>query len=194
MQIETIRPLRFINIGDDPPKDKKSIWIGRRQWEACLRYNFISAGQGRRYSQPLTKLIVGDIVAAYKTGKGYVGIGRVLSSAMPIKDFKFNNYTLDNLDIDINIKNGSEKRNYKYVNELPFLRKSIFENACNDKTEFAVQLKWLNVVRNPQDAFWEKNKNLFASRSTQCTLENQPDTIKFLEKAFDVKFVKKICF
>ena len=187
MHIKTIRPLRFVNIGEDPPYANPPIWIGRRNWEACLLYNFISAGQGIRYSQPLTKLIVGDIVAAYKTGHGYVGIGRVLSEAIPIKDFKFKDYTLKDLDIDIEIINGPEIITYEEIKELRPLRKSIFQNAYNNKTEYAVQIEWIKTV-DKSKKFWQRG--LFASRLTQCTLENQLGTINFLQSVFDVVFLK----
>ena len=107
---------------------------------------------------------------------------------MTIKDFKFKDYTLKDLDIDIEIINGPEIVTYEEVKGLPLLRKSIFQNAYNNNTEYAVQIEWIRTVPK-SNGFWQVNRGLFASRSTQCTLENQLGTINFLQSVFDVVFL-----
>lgn len=51
----------------------------RRRWEDARRYSFVSAGGGRRWSQPLRRLDEGDDVFVHLPGAGYVGHGVVLS-------------------------------------------------------------------------------------------------------------------
>jgi len=160
---------RFVNVGEDPPHPLPGTnWIGRRQWQACLEYGFLSAGQGQFYSNPLKKLLVGDMVAAYITGYGYVGLGKVLATAIPIRNFLFNG--------------GSLK-------SMPYIRDSLFDNSQigNPKSEYIVAIKWEKHV-NKDNAKWETNAGLFASRLVQCSMENQADTIDFLEKEFEIKF------
>ena len=73
------KALRFVNVGEDPPAPPLGAdWVGRRQWPACVEYGFISAGQGLRYNQPLLHLDIGDALAAFITGRGYVGVGTKL--------------------------------------------------------------------------------------------------------------------
>ena len=74
------------------------------------------------------------------------------------------------------------------VEELSCVRKTLFTNAFNQiKTEYAVKINWLKVVER-DNAFWKPNCGLFASRLTQCSLEGQPTTIKFIETCFNIKF------
>lgn len=168
LEIETLRPIRFVNVGEDPPKPKPgSGWIGRRQWKSCITYSFLSAGQGTFYSKPLKSLQVGDIIAAYITGEGYVGIGKILKTAVPIKNFMHDG---------------------KFLKELQNLKTSLFDNSDNEKSEFVVKVQWIKTVQK-EKAYWKKNSGLFASRLTQCTLEKQPKTLKFIEDCFRIKFV-----
>lgn len=176
-------PRFFINIGENPPKAKPPIWINRRNWDACVEFGFFSAGQGLQYSNPLYKLQVGDIVAAYISGKGYVGVGEVLETATPIRNFKFNGIHLNELNINPDILNGVEKLNTEFVNEIPLLRKSIFQNANNNKTEVVVGINWIKTV-NREDAIWRTG--LFANPHTCCSLENQQETIQFLNRMFAI--------
>jgi hypothetical protein len=59
------------------------------RWEDGSKYGFLAAGYGRKYSVQLDRLEVGSIVAAYLTGAGYIGIGRVTVKAVPARDFRF---------------------------------------------------------------------------------------------------------
>src|SRR5659263_313208 len=59
-----------------------------RNWDDCKEYGFLSAGQDRKYSDPLKKLKVGNHLFAYMKGRGYVGFGEVTSEAVQINDFE----------------------------------------------------------------------------------------------------------
>ena len=167
--IQAPRIPRFVNVGEDPPYPKPGLgWIKRRQWKGCLEYGFLSAGQGQAYSRPFETLNKNDVIAAYIIGRGYVDIGRVLATSIPINKFLYNDKTLVGLN---------------------YLQNSLFNNSNqgNIKSEYAVKIHW-TVPKEKSDAQWEKNAGLFASRLTQCSLENQPKTIEFIEKTFKVKF------
>jgi hypothetical protein len=188
MEIQIIHNIRFLNIGADP-KRPKPLWVGRRQWTACVKYNFVSAGQNPIYSEPLDNLEVGDIIAAFSTGRGYVGIGRVKSKSIKIANFSFNGKVFNNGDfiIERDYITGKNVDN-STVEGLPYLRKSIFCNCNNKDTEFAVKIEWLKTV-DSANAYWATNFGLFANPSIQSNLKNQPITIRYLETGFGVDFI-----
>ena len=68
---DTSRGVFFGNVGD---------WE-HRLWEDSRKFGFLAAGHGKKYSDQLNRLSAGDIVAAYLSGRGYVGIGRVTAAA-----------------------------------------------------------------------------------------------------------------
>ncbi|GAG38062.1 unnamed protein product, partial [marine sediment metagenome] len=70
----------FVNVGEGP----------HRNWEDNIKYDFIGAGQGPKYSRPLKKLSIGNRLFAYMKGLGYVGYGEVTKEASMIKDFEVN--------------------------------------------------------------------------------------------------------
>jgi len=57
-----------------------------RCWDDCRKFGFISAGQGAQWRDQMLNFEVGDVIAAYLKGRGYVGIGRVTSA--PAISFK----------------------------------------------------------------------------------------------------------
>src|SRR5207244_3477666 len=66
----------FVNVGENE----------HRNWEDCVKYGFLAAG-GRPSTDQLAKLAPGSKVFAYMKGLGYVGYGKVLREACPVKDF-----------------------------------------------------------------------------------------------------------
>ena len=65
--------LWFVNIGMDSRSDSMNEADGRpyvRHWEHCARLGYIAAGWGRRYSDALKRLNVGDEVLAYQKAAG----------------------------------------------------------------------------------------------------------------------------
>ena len=57
-----------------------------RSWEDAIKYNFISAGNGKWYTGTLNRLNIGFGIFCMIPGLGYVGIGIVTSKAVPIHD------------------------------------------------------------------------------------------------------------
>src|ERR1017187_7937254 len=79
--------LWFVNIGMDDANCKPVDEAGGgniRHWVHCVRYGYVAAGGGPKYSRPLKKLEIGAEIMAYQAGKGYVGYGVVTSTAQPI--------------------------------------------------------------------------------------------------------------
>lgn len=70
----------FMNTGDDGSNDGRS-------WEDCRKYGFMRAGGNEYYQSGVRSLKVGDKVFAYLSGHGYVGLGEVVTEAVPEIDF-----------------------------------------------------------------------------------------------------------
>jgi hypothetical protein len=145
----------YVSLGDGP----------HRAWDDCVKYGFISAGQGQWYSQSLETLFPGARVFVYIPKVGYVGVGVVRETATRIKDFKV---TLDGKQISIL--------------DIPDLKApKMWENADDPElSEYAVGIEWLQTLP-PEQAIREKG--LFANQNSACRLRDQ-NTIERLVKAF----------
>lgn len=137
-----------------------------RCWDDCRKFGFLSAGQHKKYSDPLKNLEVGDVVAAFLKTYGYVGIGKVRQKAVRVTDFLVNN---------------------KSLKELPLKVENIFYNSDNDKAEYLVNIEWIKTVDAGQ-AKWRSKSGIFASQLIKASLQGQRKTIDFLEFEFDIKF------
>jgi hypothetical protein len=146
--------LYFVNVGDGI----------HRSWEDCMEHGFLSAGQGRRYSDSVKKLKVGDKVLAYLKGKGYVGFGEVTSTAVMAKDFMLSNNTKL---IEGNLKQPNIK-----------------ENSDNpDLADWTVGVKWFKAVGKDKAV---TKPGIFANQNVVCKLRHQP-TIDFLKGHFTLE-------
>lgn len=135
-----------------------------RTWEDCLKYNFISGGQGKWYSQTLKLLFPGSRVFVNIPKTGYVGVGTVKDSAVPIKDFMV-------------LIDGNEVP----ILDAPLKATNMRENADDmDLSEYLVRVEWLKTVPRSQ-AFWQKG--LFALQHTACRLTSS-FTIERLSQHF----------
>ncbi len=146
----------YVNVGEGE----------HRCWDDCAKYGFLSAGQGKKWSDPLSTLYIGDIVVAYLKGYGYVGVGKVKEQAIPVNDYKIDNKTL---------------------REFELAQHNIFDNSDNDKTECLVKIDWIKKY-DKTEAKWKKNAGLFTKQLIKASLDNQVKTIDFVETNFDIKF------
>lgn len=137
-----------------------------RCWKDCVKYSFLSAGQDLKWSIPLKTLNVGDVVVAYLKGFGYIGVGKVIEGAVPVNDFRYLNLPLKYYELE---------------------EPNIFENSDNDKTEYLVKVEWIKTY-DKTNAKWEKKSNLFTTQLIKASLDNQPKTIEFIEKEFELRF------
>lgn len=148
----------YVNVGE----------CKHRAWEDCRKFGFLSAGQGKQWSDAIKLLNQGDIVVAYLKRKGYVGIGKVIEKARPVCDFRFK---------------GEPLKKQKLVNP------NIFKNADNENSEYLVKIQWIKSFF-ANEAKWENKAGLFTTRQIRASLEKQIKTIEFLERKFDVDFQK----
>lgn len=147
--------LFYINVGEGK----------HRNWDDCKKYGFLSAGQDKKYSDPIRTLNKGDVIVAYLKSHGYVGVGKVIEPAVRVNDFKIDNKSLLQYDLIANI----------------------FNNSDNEKSEFPVKIEWLVSV-DRQSAKWKSKFGLFSSQLIKASLQAQPKTLSFLEKEFNISF------
>ena len=146
----------FINVG---------ACQGQRSWVDCRKYGFISAGQDVRLAAAMRKLEVGSTFFAYVKGAGYVGFGKVVEVAVPIKAFTVGSENTPLLEIDLEAK-------------------GLDLNSDNpEMSEWVARVDWLKTV--PKDkALWVKG--LFVHRGTLCKLKDE-ETLEFLYGEFGIE-------
>jgi uncharacterized protein len=147
----------YVNVGEG----------NHRCWEDCMQFSFLSAGQHKKYSDPIRTLEPGDIVIAYLKGCGFVGVGKVEKKAIRISDFRHNG---------------------KSLNDLPLKIKNMFNNSGNEKSEFILKVKWLKAFER-KDAKWVKKSDLFTTRQIKASLQSQKKTLDFINKEFDMDII-----
>ena len=147
----------YINVGEG----------NHRCWEDCMQFGFLSAGQHKKYSDPIRTLEPGDIVIAYLKGCGFVGVGKVKEKAIRISDFRHNG---------------------KSLNEFPLKIKNIFNNSGNEKSEFILKVTWLKAFER-KDAKWVKKSDLFTTRQIKASLQSQKKTLDFINKEFEMDII-----
>jgi len=151
---------------------KRSPWSGfwfvnvgegiHRNWDDNIRYNYLGAGQGVKYSRALKRLKVGDKIFAYLKGLGYVGYGEVVHEAIMIKDFFV-------------------EKESKLLLELPLKAPNVSENIDDPElSEWAIGIKWLKSYSREEAKTF---KGIFANQNVVCELR-QPETVNFLTREF----------
>jgi len=148
--------LYYVNVGQGK----------HRCWADCKEFGFLSAGQDRKWSDPIRTLEPGDIVVAYLKTHGYVGIGRVTGKAVKVNDFKIDGKSLHQFDLK---------------------ESNIFENCDNENSEYPVKIEWIKSV-DSKDAKWKSKSGLFTIQAIKASLQGQRFTREFLETEFNIKF------
>lgn len=126
----------------------------RRAWSDAVRYGFVSAGGGKWYSQPLYRLKAGHRVWVNIPPRRYVGVGEVIESARPMRDFS--------VEVD-----GATMPIIEAPLDSKFPREQLDDD---DLCEHFVRVKWIKTVPL-EDAYWETG--LFASQWPACKLRNR---------------------
>ncbi len=127
-----------------------------RTWEDARKFGFISAGGGSWYTQTLKLLSPGDRVWVKDPGVGYLGVGRVLESVVPVKEFMVRTEFGDSPATDV-------------LSTAPQLR-----DGADDpnKAEHFVRVEWLDTVSEGSAI---NEVGLFGNQNTVC----QPTTPKW---------------
>jgi hypothetical protein len=137
-----------------------------RCWNDYRAFGFISGGgESPRWRDAMISFEEGDIVAAYLKGKGFVGIGKVLTTAKPVREVLVNNkplldHPLEQPDLGINSDNY-------------------------EVSEYVCLVDWIASV-SAENAKWKSKNNLFTSQLVRASLDNQPHTVSFLERSFNL--------
>ncbi|MEV9640830.1 DUF91 domain-containing protein [Mammaliicoccus sciuri] len=137
-----------------------------RSWNDARKYGYISAGNGKWFSQTLHNLFVGARVFCMIPGKGYVGVGIVTHKAVPLKDAFIESQNDNKRLIDCKLTDNNFKHD---LDDL-------------EKCEYVVKVEWLK--KNPiEQAYW--TKGLRANQNSAYKLTSQ-FTIDKLEEFFGV--------
>ena len=123
-----------------------------RQWDHARTYGFLSAGMGKRYSNSMDKLSVGDFVLTNVPKSGYVGLGRVTQEKTAALDF---NFTID-------------EENIPFIEAFPDASDYLENTKDPDLYEYIVGVEWMDTVAL-DDAIWEMG--MFANQNTVVTLD-----------------------
>jgi hypothetical protein len=158
-------------IEDKSELRQKGPWSGYwyvnidENWEDCRQYGFVSAGAGKKYSNPLQKLKVGDKIFAYLKGYGYMGHGEVIKEAVPSTEF-----------VDDKTENS--------ILELP-LKDSPFMKDVHDpdRRDYLVGVNWFKTFPKSEAKSF---KGAFANQNIVCKLRDEK-TLDFLYQMFNVQ-------
>lgn len=142
--------------------------MNSRDWGEARQYGFISAGGGRWYSQTLKQLSVGDRVWVNIPKTGYVGVGRVTETVIPIKEFTVQTSEGEKPALDVlkfaehYRKNADDSENAEYFVRVDWLDTVAESEAVNEVGLFGNQ----NTVCQPTAPKWrhtvERLKNYFS--------------------------------
>jgi hypothetical protein len=125
-----------------------------RDWDDARNHGFVSAGQGRWYSQSLEMLEPGDRIFVHLPEHGYVGVGEVTSSVAPVTD------------VTVDVDGGDTP-----LLDAPLQADAMGEHADDDELrEYVVKVDWL-ATRYRDEAVW--TPGFFASQDTVCRLRNR---------------------
>ncbi|WP_261624275.1 endonuclease NucS domain-containing protein [Nesterenkonia marinintestina] len=145
-------------------KSKRAPWNGMdwyvsfggdRVWEDARRFNFISAGQGKFYSQTIRSLPEGARVWVNVPSTGFVGVGITVRPATRFEEARVRiNGQWQPLD-------GQQlATDYRFATA----------ELDDDDAEWVVPVEWIDA-RPQSDAYWEKG--MFASQHSACKLRQE---------------------
>jgi hypothetical protein len=146
----------YVNVGEGP----------HRHWNDCKKYGFMSAGQGKQFSDPLRTLEPGDIIVAYLKRSGFVGIGIVIEKAVKVDDFRYNGKT---------------------IKDLKLVEPFIIDNCDNEKSEYLVKVKWKKVVDRDQ-AKWKPRPGYFLRNLLKHRYRDNRVQLNFWKRNFRLDF------
>jgi hypothetical protein len=136
-----------------------------RHWDDYRRFGFISGGQGAKWRDAMLGFKKGDVIAAYLKGRGFVGVGIVSASAVPCGGYRVGGISI--LEVDLHCKGMSD-------------------NAGNlELCEYVAAVEWVACLGR-ESAKWKSNAGLYTTTHVRASLDNQPETVKFLEQEFGV--------
>lgn len=135
-----------------------------RNWDDYLSYDYISAGGSEpQWKRAILGFEPGDVFAAYLKGHGFVGIGRIEDRAKPMREATYNGQPLIEQDL---------------TSEIPG-----HDLESDELCEYVCNVTWIATVPRLEA---KKKPDMFTSQHVRASLANQPDTIEFLNREFEV--------
>jgi hypothetical protein len=148
----------YFNVGDGD----------HRRWVDCKRFGFISAGGVKPiWRRAISGFRRGDVFAAYVAKKGFVGIGKILEPARPIREVTINGIPL--LELDLTCRKMDH-----WIND-------------DDKCQHVALVEWKSAV-DLNHAKRRDYPKLYTTALVRASLDAQQETIKFLSEQFEVDF------
>jgi hypothetical protein len=154
------------NVGESKVKSKRF-----RSWDDMAKFGFVCAGSGKRWIDLIKGLNVGDILVMYLTGKGFVGIGKVMAEAVPAINFMIRGKSI--LDINTIGKYDKDKNNL---------------NKC----QYMAKVKWIKKVS--RDKAIKASGKGFNLRGSLVPISSNTKMIQFINRSFNAnlnELVKK---
>ncbi len=145
----------YYNVGEGP----------HRNWDDYVQFGFISAGGAPRWRDAMRGFNIGDVLAAYLKGKGFVGIAKIVSKAQMVRDVRVNGEPL--LSLPLKCQRMGDK------GDDPV------------RSEYVCLVEWVKIVERGEAKRRQKPK-LYTTTHVRASLDGQPDTVAFLETAFGV--------
>ncbi|MBE9114157.1 DUF91 domain-containing protein [Nodosilinea sp. LEGE 07298] len=142
----------FVNVGEGPT----------RNWDDNVKFGFIGAGQGVRYSSALKRLSIGDKIYAYIKGLGYVGLGEVTSPAVMVRDFIVDDTQKPLLESGLTAPQADANRD------------------SEELAEWAVGIRWIKWVPKSKAKTFA---GAFANQNVVCKLSDE-QTLRFVQSEF----------
>ena len=136
-----------------------------RNWDDYRDFGFISAGGKDRWQEAMRGFNQGDAFAAYLKGRGFVGLGIVREEAKPISEVQVGGIPLLSCEL---AEEGMKKN-----------------AGVPERCEYVALVDWIATVGR-EEAKWKKKSGLFTTQLVRASLDNQPETVSFLEDEFGV--------
>lgn len=141
-----------------------------RNWEDAVKYGFISAGGGSWYSQTLGMLEPEDRIWVNVPACGYVGVGTVKETVVPLDEFKVTN----------------DKGEEVALSNVPLKAPNVFDpDRSEEQKEHFVSIEWIKTVPVRQAV---KEKGFFGNQNTVAKPRTRKwsHTVERLKKRFDI--------
>ena len=126
-----------------------------RKWNDASKYGFVSAGGGEWYVRTLRMLEPGNRIWVSVPGKGYVGVGKVIKSAVSYDDFEvISNGSLVPItdpDVKLEAPNASDKEHGEHFVGVKWIKTVELEEAVRERGFFGNQ----NTVAQPRSPKWQ---------------------------------------
>ena len=123
-----------------------------RTWSDAEKYGYVSGGGGEWYVRTLRMLEPGNRIWVSVPGKGYVGVGKVVTPATRFDQFKVNKNasTVPITEVDIQAPKALNEENSEHFVGVEWIKTVNLQDAVRERGFFGNQ----NTVAQPRDPKW----------------------------------------